>query len=260
MLGALTGDVIGSVYEWQNIKTTEFPLFCSACHFTDDSVLTAAVADALLHGGDFVDLLHQYYHLYPDAGWGAGFRVWAAAFSREPYNSWGNGAGMRISPVAYAFDTLGEVLAQAERFTAVTHNHPQGIIGAKAIAGCVFLARSGATRRAIREFATLHIGYDVSWRLEEIRPSYAFNESCQGSVPEAIIAFLESGSFEQAIRNAISIGGDSDTIACMTGAIAEAFYGGVPAEIAQETFRFLDGRIAGMTRAFMEKYPVPRCP
>ncbi|HQR36107.1 MAG TPA: ADP-ribosylglycohydrolase family protein, partial [Blastocatellia bacterium] len=172
----------------------------------------------------------------------------------QPYNSWGNGAAMRISPVGFAFDSLDEVLANAEKYTAVTHNHPEGIKGAQATAAAIFLARKGGTKQEIKEYVTTTFGYDLSKTLDEIRPNYQFNESCQQTVPEAITAFLESDDFEDAIRNAISLGGDSDTLACITGGIAEAFYGSVPNFIATQVMNLLDENLRKVTAAFLNKY------
>ncbi|UFS69333.1 ADP-ribosylglycohydrolase family protein [Geomonas sp. RF6] len=254
MIGALTGDIIGSIYEWQNIKTTDFPLFGDACRFTDDSVLTVALADALLSGKGYETLLRAYYHRYPDAGYGGTFRRWATGHIDGAYNSWGNGAAMRISPVAWAFDSLEEVLACAEACTVITHSHPEGVKGAQATASAIFLARSGSSREEIRRHISATFRYDLSRTCEMIRPAYRFDVSCQGTVPEAIIAFLDSSDFESAIRLAISLGGDSDTLACITGSIAEAFYGGVPPEIAGKTLALLTEELRDVTLRFATKF------
>ncbi len=258
MIGAIAGDIIGSVYEFANLRSKEFELFDPRCVFTDDTVLTVALAEAILTGGDYVALMRSYYCRYPDAGYGSSFHVWARSERPQPYNSWGNGAAMRISPVGFAFDALDEVLLRATQYTEVTHDHPEGLKGARATAAAIFLARNGATRDEIREFTRQHTGYDLSRTLDEIRPGYTFNESCQGTVPEAIIAFLESTGYEDAIRNAISLGGDSDTLACITGGIAAAFYGGVPDAIASKVFEILDDDLAAVTREFTQRYPAVR--
>ncbi len=252
MIGAIAGDIIGSIYEWDNIKTKQFDLFSPNCFFTDDSVLTIALADAILNDLDYAAVMKSYYQKYPDAGYGGMFHRWAQSEESQPYSSWGNGAAMRISPVGFAFDTLEEVLAKAQQYTEVTHNHPEGIKGAQAVAASIFLARTGKSKAEIREYVTTAFGYDLSMSLDEIRPTYLFNESCQQTVPQAIIAFLESDDFEDAIRNAISLGGDSDTLACIAGGLAEAFYGGVPDSILQKAMELLDDDLRNTASAFME--------
>lgn len=251
MLGALAGDIIGSRFEWNNIKTKEFELFSDDSRFTDDSVLTVAQADSLLSGEPFVQKLKEYFRLYPDAGYGGRFYRWAGGPSVEPYNSFGNGSAMRVSPVGWYFNDLSTVLSEARRSAAVTHNHPEGIKGSQAVAAAIFLARIGEHKADILEFITMRFGYDFTRSLDDIRPDYSFDVSCQGSVPQALQAFFESDGFEDAIRNAISLGGDSDTIACITGGIAEAFYGEVPDAIAREVFARLDEKLAGVTRRFL---------
>jgi ADP-ribosylglycohydrolase len=253
MIGALAGDIIGSIYEWHNIKTTDFPLFGPRCHFTDDSVLTVALADAILNDTDYVTLLKKYYRAYPYAGFGSQFSAWAISSETAPYNSWGNGAAMRISPAGFAYSTLEETLRKAQEFTEVTHNHPEGIKGGQATAAAVFLARSGSSKTEIRDYITSVFGYDLSRTLEEIRPGYTYDISCQGTVPEAITAFLESNDFEDAIRKAVSLGGDCDTLTCITGGIAQAFYG-IPAEIEEQVYTYLDEPLSSITRRFMDKY------
>ena len=251
MLGAIAGDIIGSVYEWDNIKTKQFDLFSPDCFFTDDSVLTIALADAILNQQDYASVMKSYYRRYPDAGYGGMFHRWAQSEDSQPYNSWGNGAAMRISPVGFAFDSLDEVLDKARQYTEITHNHPEGIKGAQAVAAAIFLARTGRTKAEIKESVTAMFGYDLSKTLDEIRPIYQFNESCQQTVPEAMTAFLESTDFEDAIRNAISLGGDSDTLACIAGGIAEAFYGGVPDWITRRAIDLLDDDLRSITSAFL---------
>ena len=254
MLGAMIGDVVGSVYEWHNIKTEDFIFFKSDCFFTDDTVLTAATAKALMRGLNYVEVYQDFARRYPGRGYGGNFSHWINTENPQPYNSWGNGSAMRVSPVGFAFDTVEEVLAEAERSAAVTHNHPEGIKGAKAIALAIFLARQGFTQEDIRHEINDRFNYDLNRSLDEIRPGYRFDVSCQGSVPEAIIAFLGSTSYEDAIRKAISIGGDSDTIACITGGIAEAFYGGVPEDIAKQGRSFLPEEFLNIIDAFEECY------
>ena len=254
MIGSIAGDIIGSVYEWGNIKTTDFPLFSSENFFTDDTVLTVAVADCILHGHDYADKFREYTMDYPGRGYGGSFLGWASTPDSGPYNSWGNGSAMRVSPVGFAFETLKEVTEEAKRTAEVTHNHPEGIKGAQAVAAAIFLARSGEKKQEIKSYIERTFQYDLSQSLDSIRKWYEFDVSCQGSVPQAIIAFLESGDYEDAVRKAISIGGDSDTIACITGGIAQAFYGGVPVFIKKRVAEILDGKLNGITTEFCQKF------
>ncbi len=254
MLGAITGDIIGSVYEWKNIKTTEFELFSPRCFFTDDSVLTIALADAILNEKNYADVMREYYRRYPKAGYGGMFRQWAQNPNAQAYNSWGNGAAMRISPVGYAFDSLDDVLKKAVEYTEITHNHPEGIKGACATASAIFLARTGHSKQDIKNYIVTNFGYDLDRTCDDIRPTYKFNESSQGTVPEAIVAFLDSTDFENAIRLAVSLGGDCDTLTCITGGIAQAFYGGVPSEIAEKSLSVLDEHLKAVTVEFMNRY------
>jgi ADP-ribosylglycohydrolase len=255
MLGAIIGDIVGSVYEWNNIKTKEFQLFNPGCTFTDDTVMTLAIAEGLMNGGsveDFIQAMKKYGRLYPNSGYGGRFGSWLFSEDIHPYNSWGNGSAMRVSPVAWMFDTLSEVEKYAEISAAVTHNHPEGVKGAKATAAAIFLARKGKTKDEIKAYVESEYGYDLRRSLDEIRPIYHFNESCQETVPEAIIAFLESIDFEDAIRNAISLGGDSDTLAAITGSIAEAAYN-VPEDIKGKALSILDERLLKVYKQFFEK-------
>jgi len=254
MLGAIVGDVIGSVHEGAGTKTKQFPLFIAESTFTDDSVLTVAIADWMLNGEDLVDLLHAYTHAYPHRGYGGFYHRWATARVREPYNSFGNGAAMRVSPVGFAFSSMDEVLAWARRSAEVTHNHPEGIKGAQAIAAAVYLARRVRDKSQIRQTLASQFGYDLNVRLDEIRPGYCFDETCQGTVPQALVAFLESTDFEDAIRNAISLGGDADTLACITGGVAEAYYDGVPEELAVPVMTLLDPPMAALVRTFRQRF------
>ena len=268
MLGAIIGDIVGSVYEWDNIKKKEFSLFRRDCFFTDDSVMTCAVAEAIMRGGerqDFIDAMKRYGRKYPDAGYGGRFSYWLISPNSEPYNSYGNGSAMRVSPCAWTMDCEeyaqtglwpedGRALARLS--AEVTHNHPEGIKGALATADAIFLSRfyfggyhlegqepidndPAECMRRIREYIEKEYGYDLSQTLDEIRPTYEFNETCQDTVPQAIVAFLESVDFEDAIRNAISLGGDSDTLAAITGSIAEAAYG-IPDTIREKACSYLD--------------------
>lgn len=254
MIGAIAGDIIGSIYEFDNIKTTKFPLFSPNCLFTDDTILTIALAESILTGSDYGQTMKTYYRNYPRRGYGGSFYVWAESKLNKPYNSWGNGSAMRVSPVGFAYDTLAEVLQKAKESAEVTHNHPEGIKGAQATASAIFLARSGKKKIEIKDYIEKTFLYNLKTPLEEMREYYQFDESCQGTVPQAIIAFLESDSFEDAIRKAISIGGDSDTIACITGGIAQAFYGEVPAHIKTKVFEILDEPLKGVVIEFTAKY------
>jgi len=254
MIGTITGDIIGSVYERHNIKIMDFPLFGPWNRFTDDTVLAIAVADVILHNGDYIDTFKEYVRRYPQRGYGSHFYRWALSDSRKPYYSFGNGSAMRVGPVGFAFETLDEVLSEAKRSAEVTHDHPEGIKGAQAIAASVFLARKGCSKEYIRDYIAGAFSYDLDRTVEHIRPKYRFDVSCQGSVPEAIIAFLESTDFESAIRLAVSLGGDSDTIACMTGGMAEAYYGGVPEEISSQVLKMLDDKMKEVINIFSNRY------
>ncbi|TVQ41747.1 MAG: ADP-ribosylglycohydrolase family protein [Wenzhouxiangella sp.] len=254
MLGAIAGDIIGSVHEHRPIKHTDFPLFTARSTWTDDSLLTVAVADALLHGKSFAESLYDWGSRYPHAGFGRSFIQWLKGGGGEPYGSWGNGSAMRVSPVAWAFDDEASVLAAATESAAATHDHPEGIKGARAVALAIFMARQGADKPAIRERIQSTFEYDLKRTLEEIRPGYRFDVSCAGSVPEALIAFLESSDYESAVRNAISLGGDADTQACIAGSVAEAFYGGVPETIASQAHARLPVEMGRILEAFARRY------
>lgn len=256
MIGAIAGDVIGSVHEYIGTKTKDFPLFDPKCSFTDDSVLTVALADALLHDLDYAVTLKLYYRRYPKADYGLSFREWAVSDSWASYNSWGNGAAMRVSPVAYVAKSLDETLELAEWSAAVTHSHPEGIRGAQATAAAIFLARTGHEKSDIKRFVETWCSYNLQRTLDEIRPTYTFDESCQGTVPQAITAFLEAIDFEDAIRNAISLGGDADTLACNSGSIAEPFFGGVPEDIRKFALSRLDDDLLGVVMDFEQKVMV----
>lgn len=276
MLGAIVGDIVGSVYEWDNIKTKNFPLFREECFFTDDTVMTCAVAEAIMNGGqkdDFIDAMKKYGRMYPDAGYGARFGNWVDGDDRGPYNSFGNGSAMRVSPCAWVMDaTTDELPSEGKRLAQlsaeVTHNHPEGVKGAMATSDAIFMCRfyfggycgdyeqpindnPTECKRLIKEHIEKEYGYDLSQTLDEIRPTYRFNETCQNTVPQAIIAFLESTDFEDAIRNAISLGGDSDTLAAITGSIAEAAYG-IPAWIKEKAYTYLDEPLKDVLKQWEE--------
>ncbi|MFZ0254791.1 MAG: ADP-ribosylglycohydrolase family protein [Gammaproteobacteria bacterium] len=257
MIGAIAGDVIGSVYEGDPLKTKDFPLFSRRSRFTDDTVLTVAVADTLLSGEDYVSAFKRYFRDYPDRGFGGLFVRWASSDQVTPYGSFGNGAAMRVSPTGWARDTLSEVLEEARCSARVTHDHPEGIRGAQATAAAVFMARAGESKHQIRRAIQDHFGYDLERALDDIRAEYRFDVSCQGSVPEAIISFLESADYEDAVRNAVSLGGDSDTMACIAGGIAEAFYGGVPQWIVDEVRPRLDPSLWEVIAEFRRQFSLP---
>ena len=254
MIGAIAGDIIGSVYERYGIKTKEFPLFDPGCRFTDDTVLTVAVAKAILDDMGYNFAVKEIGRKYPNAGYGGTFIKWLFSDDCEPYNSWGNGSAMRVSPVGFAFDTKEKVLDEAKKTAEITHNHPEGIKGAQATALAVFLAKTGLSKGQINDDLQATFGYDLDRAINEIRPAYHFDISCQGSVPESIISFLESDSFEDAVRNAISLGGDSDTMACIAGAVAEAYYEGVPEAIVRKVRKLLTDDLWNITESFCRKY------
>jgi len=270
MIGAIIGDVIGSVFEWHNIKTTEFKLFSRETRFTDDTVMTIAVADALLSKVNFKNGIEyesesniiyaskfkQYGHRYPNAGYGNMFNKWLYSEDAKPYNSYGNGSAMRVSPIGFAANTLEEAFKESKISAQITHNHKEGIKGAQAVASAIFLANKGESKDTIKKFIEEKFNYNLSRKLDDIRPTYSFDPSCQGSVPEAIIAFLESDDFEDAIRKAISLGGDSDTIACISGGIAQAYYKKIPSEILREALCKLDDEMKMIIDKFNKRYNV----
>ncbi|NJD09089.1 MAG: ADP-ribosylglycohydrolase family protein [Gemmatimonadetes bacterium] len=260
MLGAITGDIVGSIYEWNNHRSKEFPLFGPGADYTDDSVLTAAVADALLNGHPPQKSLYLWATRHTSRGYGGGFARWLRTWDLAPYNSWGNGAAMRVSPAALIANTLDEALDLAVKVTAVTHDHPEGIKGAKATAHAIFLARFGAAPVEIRRTIAETYGYDMDRTVDSIRPGYRFNESCQETVPEALICALEATSFEDAIRNAISIGGDSDTVAAIAGPVAEALFG-IPDEIATRVMEIVPEDMREVLYALYARteYALPVC-
>lgn len=254
MLGAIVGDIIGSRFEFHPIKSCDFELFAPECHFTDDTVLTLATANALLEQRPYDENYHDFYHRYPQAGYGQRFSRWAASNLDLPCNSFGNGAAMRVSPVAWAVDDLEEVLDLAAQTAKTTHNHPEGVKGAQAVAAAIYLARTGAGKAAIQTFITESFGYDLQRPLTQIRLDYGFEVSCQKSVPEALCCFFESTDFVSAIRLAISLGGDADTQAAIAGSVAEAFYAGVPAAILGEALNCLDPFLHDLCNRFSTRY------
>lgn len=257
MLGAIIGDFVGSVHEHNATKTTDFQLLDPRCVVTDDSILTLAVADWLLDGSDLVTRFHQLVDDFPEAGWGLMFYYWARQKRRDPYNSFGNGAAMRASPVGWAFPTLEATLEAAAASAAVTHNHPEGIKGAQATATAIYLARTTHDKRLIRQEIAARFGYNLNRTVEGLRPSYTYNETSQGTVPEAIIAFLDATNFEHAIRNAISLGGDADTLACIAGGIAHAYFGALPPSLRDAALAATPKTLRPIWQRFRERYSVP---
>lgn len=264
MIGAILGDIVGAPYEFNNLKRKDFPLLDPRARYTDDTVMTVAVADALLSWNgkrieDFketlIDKMHAWGKKEPDAGYGGRFLVWVLSDCRTPYGSYGNGSAMRVSPVAWYASSLDETLTLARASAAVTHNHPEGIKGAEAVAGAIFLARQGKSKEELRAFLTNY--YDLEFTLNEIREDYAFDETCQGSVPQALVAFLEGESFEDVIRFAVSIGGDSDTVAAIAGSIAEAYYG-IPEDLPETALSHLDKPLLGVTERFSARFVAPK--
>ncbi len=256
MLGAIAGDIVGSVYENFRIKRKDFRLFTPVSTFTDDSVLTVAVADAILSGVAYGPTIKAYARRHPMRGYGLRFYRWMVTPGVKPYNSFGNGSAMRVSPVAHAFPSEEEMLHQARRTAECTHNHPEGIKGAEATALAVFLARHGADKASIRKTIEKRFGYDLSRSIDSIRPTYRIDLTCQGSVPESIIAFLDSESFEDAVRNAVSLGGDADTQACIAGAIAEAHYKEIPLDLLHQTKRRLSKPLWQKTLEFYKRFGI----
>lgn len=258
MYGAILGDMIGSPYEFDmGDKTKDFPLFCEASCFTDDSVMTIAVAEALMHVPDdetvirqqLIQSMQKWGHRYPRAGYGLRFFRWLKSRNPKPYNSFGNGSAMRVSPVAWLFHDLDTVRQMAKLSADVTHNHPEGIKGAEATAAAIFLARTGHSKDEIKSYIETEFHYDLSRTCDQIRPTYHHVESCQETVPEAITAFLEGNSFEDVIRTAVSLGGDCDTLTCIAGSIAEGFYG-VPETLEQECRQRLPENLRAVLYAF----------
>lgn len=261
MIGALTGDIVGSRFEWHNHRSKDFELLPSECFFTDDSIMSLAICDALMRcKPDFSNLSEQTVtsmqaigRPYPYSGYGGRFLDWMYSDHPRPYSSFGNGAAMRVSGCGYVANSLEEAKALSKAVTEVTHNHPEGLKGAEATAVAVYLARTGKTKDEIRKYITENY-YPIDFTLDEIRDTYRFNETCQDTVPQAMEAFFESTDFEDAVRNAISVGGDSDTLAAITGSIAEAYYG-VPEDIRNRAEEFLDDRLSGILKEFEQRFP-----
>ncbi len=255
MIGALAGDIIGSIYEHLPMKRVDFDLFQPQSRFTDDTVMSLAVARGLLGNKGYGQEMKILGRRYPNAGYGGNFYHWLFEDEVKPYQSWGNGSAMRVSPIGYYFDSAEEVLREAKASAEVSHDHPEGIKGAQAVAMAILLARKGSGKEEIRQRIKADFDYDLDRTIDEIRPGYHFDVSCQGSVPEAIIAFLDSSDYESAVRLAISLGGDADTQACIAGGIAEAFYGVVPEDIQQEVRARLPRDLLGILEDFLSRPP-----
>ena len=254
LLGAVAGDVIGSVFESHPVKAVDFRLFSKDSTFTDDTVMTVAHFDWLLHGGDLGRIMQRYGRRYRHRGYGGMFGQWIWAEHPQPYRSFGNGSAMRVSPVGWAFETLEETLRAARQSAEVTHNHKEGVKGAQAVAAAVYLARTGRSKQDIREYMETSFGYDLHRTCAEIRPGYRFDATCQGSVPESVIAFLESTDYESAVRLAVSLGGDADTMAAIAGGIAEAYYGEIPSDIEDEVLKRLPREFVEVMQGFYARF------
>lgn len=254
MIGAIIGDLVGSKYEGANKHPTRvnFKMFPKDTYFTDDTALTVAVADAILNNKPYAEVIREYYRKYPYVGYGKAFKEWGKSDTAEAYNSYGNGSAMRVSPIAFAFNTKEEVLEEAKKSAEVTHNHEEGIKGAQAIAYATFMARNGSSKISIRSAMVNEMGYDL------VNLKRGFDSSCMGSVPNAIVAFLDSNCFTDAIRRAILMGGDSDTIACMAGSIAQPYYGAkltaITTNVIRNAFLKLPDSMAEIVVEFVKKY------
>lgn len=261
MIGAITGDVAGSRFEFNNYRAKDFELFSKRCFFTDDTVMTVAVAKALMLCEDtentesfkavLIEAMHEVGRRYPHSGYGNSFYNWVMNRRTEPYNSYGNGSAMRVSPVGWFASSLEECERLAAATAEVTHNHPEGVKGAVSVAGAIFLARTGHGMEEIKQYIKQY--YDIDFTIDGIRDSYRFNETCQGTVPQALEAFYESTDFEDAIRTAVSVGGDSDTLAAITGSVAEAYYG-IDDDMKKTVLSYLDDYLLSITEEFVNKY------
>ena len=254
LLGAVAGDIVGSRFEWHPNKSEEFELVHVNCHFTDDSVLTLAVAEAILEGKEYQQKILEFAKQYPHAGYGGRFRNWVRTGGGEAYNSYGNGSAMRVSAVGWAFHDEIEVLQAAKASALVTHNHAEGVKGAQATALAIFLARNGVDKKIILQRIADQFDFALNFSLDEIRPNYEFDVTCQGTVPPALVAFYESQNYEDAIRKAISLGGDADTLAAISGSIAEAYYGGIPGWLEKEIEKIMPPHLWNVIERFNYVY------
>lgn len=256
MIGAIIGDIVGSRFEFDNHRRhDDFELFTPLSDFTDDTVLTLATVKVLLDGGDYAAVYHSFARRYPDRGYGGRFSRWIHDESMGPYNSFGNGSAMRVSPVGFAFDSLEATLAEAKRSAEVTHNHPEGVKGAQALAQAIFMARQGAGKEEIKGALEVDFGYDFSRSVDQIRQMNQFDETCQGSLPEALTCFFESRDFEDCLRLSVSIGGDTDTIACMACGLAQAYYKDIPGWMVQKVREYLPQEFIEILDRFEVVYP-----
>jgi ADP-ribosylglycohydrolase len=259
MIGAIIGDYVGSAYEFHNTKDYNFEIITPASEITDDSIMSIAIADAILQGKPYAERMRYWGNEYPTpkGAYGGSFSSWLHSSSPQPYNSWGNGSAMRVSPIGWAFDSLEQTLLQAKLSAECTHNHEEGIKGAQATATAIFLARQGETKQGIKKYIESKFGYNLSFKIADIKDIYKFDESCQGTVPPAIVCYLESTSFEDAIRLAVSLGGDSDTLGCITGSIAEADHAySIPAYLQDAAFDTVPSDLAAIVEQFTNKYRV----
>lgn len=253
MYGAIAGDIIGSIYEIRNMKKTDFKLFKQTSRITDDTVMTIAIADSLTNDIPYKESMLKWGNLYPKVGYGGRFKKWLKGDIKEAYNSFGNGSAMRVSPCGY-LENMEQVLEEAKKSALPTHNHPEGIKGAQSVAAAIFLARKGNSKADIKSYIETNFNYDLSPTPDEIRPSYSFDVTCQGSVPESICCFLASSDVENAIRLAVSLGGDADTQAAIAGSIAEAFYQGIPTNIMNEISERIPPEMKVIIEAFLAKH------
>lgn len=254
LMGAICGDIMGSPYEYWRTRTKKYDFnpFPPRAKFTDDTVMTIAVADWIMHGGDLARVMQKWGQEYPNAGFGGMFKKWLAEENPQPYNSFGNGSAMRVSAVGCAFDTLEETLEKAKESADVTHNHEEGVKGAQATAAAIFLARIGSSKEDIKSFISETFQYDLNRKCEDIRPKYKFDATCQGSVPESIICFLESKDYEDCVRLAISMGGDADSMGAIAGSIAAAYYGKITEDIVEKCWNKLSADIQEIVKEFKE--------
>lgn len=260
MLGAIIGDIVGSRFEWDNYRAKDFEFYTSKCFATDDSIMTISLAKAILISKpDFSDLeenaikcMQDIGRHYPGCGYGGSFYHWIFTDNPKPYNSFGNGAAMRVSAAGFAARSLEETKLLSHKITVVSHNHPEGLKGAEATAVAIYLARTGSSISDIKDYIDKNY-YPMDFTIDEIRDSYEFNETCQNTVPQALMAFFEAKSFEDAIRNAISIGGDSDTVAAICGGVAEAYFG-IPEDIRTKGLSYLDSRLLPIFKEFESRY------
>jgi len=253
MLGAIAGDILGSIHELNPIKIKKFKLLDPGCVFTDDTVMTVAVADSIMIGVPYLESLQKWGREYPRAGYGGWFKKWIHQDDPKPYNSFGNGSAMRCSSIGWLYNDEETVLEEAKKSAEITHNHPEGIKGAQAVALGVMMGRKGSSKIEIEDKLESLFDYDLNQKLSHIRPNYSFDVTCQGSVPQAIIAFLESEDFEDAIRNAISLGGDADTQACIAGALAEAHYMNIPDQIKEFVFKKITPDLSYVINEFLDR-------